>query len=129
MAAGKAINLKVRPLQSVDLCFQLDGVLGAQPDIHLLGKPVTRFDLPTLYAALSQSVSAVNLGRLKYDSQGIHDAVQASILYELRAEPTKAALDKVIAQRENAFLQKYNNKANIIARMQQIYGTSTGSKT
>lgn len=129
MAAGKAINLKVRPLQSVDLCFQVDGVIGAQPDLHLLGKPVPKFDLPGLYASLGQPQSAANPGRLKFDAQAIHDAVNVSVLFELRAEPTKAALDKAIGQRENTFLQKYKNQAGIIARMQQIYGSIPGSKT
>src|SRR6202040_1755350 len=99
MTAGKAINLKVRPLQSVALCFQVDGVLGAQPDIHILGKSVTKYDLPTLYGNLGLPLNPASPGRLKYDSSGIHTEVQASVLFELRAEPTKSALDKAIAQR------------------------------
>jgi hypothetical protein len=128
MGTAKAINLKVRPLQSVDLCFQVDGILGTQPDIHLLGKPVTKFDLPSLYQSLGDPQSASNLGRLKYDSQTIQTAVQASILFALRAESVKAALDKAIAQRENSFYQKYNNQSTIITQMQQIYGNNPTSK-
>jgi hypothetical protein len=128
MASAKAINLKVRPLQSVDLCFQVDGIVGAQSDIHLLGKSVTKFDLPGLYVSLGQPQGAGSPGRLKFDSQAIHDAVQASLLYELRAEPVKSALDKAIAQRQNSFLQKYNNQAGVIAQMQLIYGNSPTAK-
>jgi hypothetical protein len=129
MATAKAINLKVRPLQSVDLCFPIDGVIGEQPDIHLLGKAVTGFDLPTFCGNLLQPVGAGTLEKLKFDSQAIKTALQPSILYELRAEPTKAALDKAIAQRENSFLQKYKDRAGVITRMQTDFGSSAGSKT
>lgn len=129
MAIAKPINLKVRPLQSVDLCFQVDGVIGGQPDVHLLGKTVTKFDLPALYASLGQTVGAAAPGRLRFDSQAIRTAAAPSILYELRSESMKAAMDKAIAQRENTFLQKYVNQPTVVAKMQQIYGTTAGSKT
>jgi multidrug resistance efflux pump len=129
MATAKAINLRVRPLQSVDLCFQVDGIVGDQSEIHLLGKQVAGFDLPSFYGTLGQPVSPANLARLKFDSQAIRNAVLPSVLFELRAEPVKAALDKAIAQRENMYLQKYNNQANIIARMQNDYGSGASSKT
>jgi HlyD family secretion protein len=129
MATAKAINLKVRPLQSVDLCFPIDGVIGEQSDIHLLGKAVTGFDLPMFCDNLLQPVSAGSLEKLKFDSQAIRTALQPSILYALRAEPTKAALDKAIAQRENSFLQKYKDKTGVITRMQADFGTAAGSKT
>src|SRR5262245_10220470 len=101
MAAGRAINLKVRPLQSVDLCFPTDGIIGDQPDLHLLGKSITKFDLPVFYGTLLQTVTG-KPARLKFDSAAIRTALQPSILFELRAEPLKAALDKAIAQRESA---------------------------
>jgi hypothetical protein len=45
-------------------------------------------------------------GLLKFNSKAIHEAVAPSLLYALRAEPVKAALDKAIAMRENVFYQK-----------------------
>ncbi|RKT10555.1 HlyD family secretion protein [Paraburkholderia sp. RAU2J] len=139
---AKAINLRVRPLQSVDLCFPVDGILAGfwqedpgssgatQNDIHLLGKKVKAFDLGNLYSQLStvhppgiwkfsgpgkpavfeplsDSLQPLGWGRLKYDSKAIRDAMSESILFELRAEQVKAALDKAVGQRENIWVQKY----------------------
>jgi multidrug efflux pump subunit AcrA (membrane-fusion protein) len=125
---AKAINLRVRPLQSVDVSFPVDGIVANQTDIHLLGKPVAKFDLTTFYPLLGTVLSpkmkpeppgvrVVNYaqhplqplgwGRLRYDSEAIRDYMRESILFELRAEQTKAALDKAVAQRENIWVQKY----------------------
>jgi hypothetical protein len=135
--SAKAINLRVRPLQSVDLSFPIDGLVGAQNDIHLLGKPVKAFDLSELYAllgtvtlptvwvpnpppppgkinaTLGKSVTLpatdqpLGWGRLKYDSQAIRDEMGENVLFELRSEHVKAALDKAVGQRENIWVQKY----------------------
>jgi hypothetical protein len=131
MSSAKAINLRVRPLQSVDLSFPVDGILGKQTDIHLLGKPVKAYDPGNLYASLGDVLSPVvqvlsptgpkvpvsktlpasdqplGWGRLKYDSSAIRSEMSASILFELRAEHVKAALDKAIGLRENIWVQKY----------------------
>jgi hypothetical protein len=121
MATARAINLRVRPLQSVDLCFQVDGVIGDQPEIHLLGKTVSKVDLPALYGTLGQTLPPGPGGasRLKFDSATIRSQLGSSVLYELRAESVKAALDKAIAQRENTFFQKFTDRANVIAQMKQ----------
>lgn len=138
MAPAKAINLRVHPLQSVDLSFPVDGIVGAQPDIHLLGKTVKAFDLSAFYAQLSTVLSPMvwvppkfdpahgrvtqgryvplpasdqplGWGRLKYDSRAITEEINASILFALRAEQVKAVLDKAVALRENSWVQKYEN--------------------
>jgi hypothetical protein len=57
MATAKAINLRVRPLQSVDLSFPTDGVVAAQSDIHLLGKSVKAFDRAAFCSLLSTVVA------------------------------------------------------------------------
>jgi hypothetical protein len=144
---AKAINLRVRPVQSVDLCFPVDGILagvwrqaaagprdapGAIPNDNLLGKTVTAFDLANLYALLGtvvtpargkfvgpgkpvvweplpDSLQPLGWGRLMYDSKTIRQAMSGSILFELRAEQVKAALDKAVGQRENIWVQKYEN--------------------
>ena len=139
MAPAKAMNLRVRPLQSVDLSFPVDGIVGAQPDIHLLGKTVKAFDLYAFYAQLSTVLSPLvwvppkfdpahgtvtqgryaplpasdqplGWGRLKYDSRAIMEEINASILFALRAEQVKAVLDKAVALRENTWAQKYENE-------------------
>lgn len=145
---AKSINLRVRPVQSVDLCFPVDGILAGvwrqavpgqrespgatRNDNHLLGKSVKAFDLANLYALLGTIVTPargkfvgpgkpvvweplpdgtqpLGWGRLKYDSKAIREEMSESILFELRAEQVKAALDKAVGQRENIWVQKYES--------------------
>src|SRR5271166_162742 len=102
MATAKVSSLKVRPTQSVDLCFEVDGILGEQVMANAkLGASVSAFNLDALYTALGQnnSVVAARPGLLKYDSQAIHDAAKSmafggTLLFALRAESVKALLDQ-----------------------------------
>ncbi|KAA0103709.1 HlyD family secretion protein [Mycolicibacterium sp. P1-5] len=135
MTTARAINLRVRPLQSVDLAFPIDGIIGAQSDVHLLGKQVKAFDLNEVYGVLGDVIvpafkvqkyskghfgavvetdtaagpQPLGWGRLKYDSAAIHQLLQPYVLFELRAEHLKAAVDKGVAQRENVWIQKFEN--------------------
>jgi multidrug efflux pump subunit AcrA (membrane-fusion protein) len=147
MAIARAVNLRVRPLQSVDLNFPVDGIVGAQSDIHLLGKSVQAFDLSTLYSVLGAVVTprAANIGpqhgeilqqppllpasdqpfgwgRLKYDCSTIRSELGEYVLFELRAEHIRAAVDKAIAQRENAWVQKFEK--NVYAATLNAYDRS-----
>jgi hypothetical protein len=124
MPSAKVHDLKVRPLQSVDLCFEVDGILGEQnAQMPMLGLPVTPFNFAAFNANLGVERNGADPGRLKFDSQAIHDDanVQASLLFALRSESVKAVLDKMVATRENAFYQKYKNQADIIAKMRLTY--------
>src|SRR5450755_3404463 len=120
MATARALNLRVRPLQSVDLAFPIDGIIGGQSDIHdihLLGKPVKAFDLNHFYGLLGDVIvpsfeitgskggvlsvktftpcpQPLGWGRLRYDSAAIYAALRPFVLFELRAEHIKAAVDK-----------------------------------
>lgn len=135
MTTARAINLRVRPLQSVDLAFPIDGIIGVQSDVHLLGKQVKAFDLNSVYGLLGEVIvptfkeqayshghfgastktytapgpQPLGWGRLKYDSAAIHQLLQPYVLFELRAEHLKAAVDKGVAQRENVWIQKFEN--------------------
>lgn len=146
MNIPKAINLRVRPLQSVDLSFPCDGIIGAQADIHLLGKAVKAFDLATAYGLLGTVLSPrvwkaghtasgrvtpgewvtlptsdqpLGWGRLQYNSTAIREYMKDSILFELRAEQVKAALDKSILLRENIWAQKFER--SVYEATQQAY--------
>lgn len=108
--AAKVLALRVRPLQVSHLCFEVDGILGETNPVQFqLGASVTAFDFKTFYGNLSQA-SAGDLSKLVYDSQGIQNdpKVTASALAALRAEPRKAALDKAINARQNAYYSKYD---------------------
>src|SRR5438045_431165 len=105
----KISNLKVRPLQSVDLCFEVDGIIGDQGPTAVLGSPVTKFVFSSFYSNLlvPQSMSAP--ARLKYDSDKIRNETAPSMLFALRAEPIRASLDKAILSRESTYYQKYRD--------------------
>ena len=66
------VDLKVRPIQSADLCFEVDGILGEQnPALASLGTQITGFDLQAnLYAHLGD-LQSIGSGRLAYDSATI----------------------------------------------------------
>ena len=128
MSAAKIRNLMVRPSQSANLCFDVDGILGEMN--AQLGSNVTEFNFAAFYANLGATLRG-NPGVLSYNSQGIHSdvAVQASLLAAFRAEPAKALLDSAIAARQNAYFKKYGNSAAIITQMQQYYDATVGGAT
>jgi hypothetical protein len=127
MPAGKLVSLKVAPSQSAILAFEVSGILGDVSDITggpqtSLGQQAVYFDFETFYANLGSTVP-LSPSRLAYDSAGIaaDAAVTASALMALRAEPRKALLDKAVGARQNAYFQKYQNQAAIIAKQQLFY--------
>jgi hypothetical protein len=142
MAIAKAVNLRVRPIQAADLSFPIGGTVSAQADRHLLGKRIQGFDLTSFCNQLSRVSSVrpdprppgaaqygpVNLpdgvqplgwGRLTFDSSAIREALNDVILFELRADAVKAAVDKAIVQRENTWIQKFEK--NVYLAMRETY--------
>ena len=55
MIIGKAVNLRVRPVQSADLCYPVDGLICDQP-AALLGSPVRGLNIESLYLVLLETV-------------------------------------------------------------------------
>ncbi|WP_189602346.1 HlyD family efflux transporter periplasmic adaptor subunit [Streptomyces lateritius] len=113
MANGKAVNLRVRPVKSVDLCYPVDGIILFQPD-SLLGKAVASYDLEGLYNGLGATTG--DKSRLVWDSMAIQSTMQADVLSALRAEPARAELDQAIGMRQNAYLTTYSDEVMAIAR-------------
>jgi biotin carboxyl carrier protein len=138
MARAKVVSLHVRPLQASHLCFEVDGVLG-QLNTQL-GAPIvassaagagaTVFDFDSFHAVLgSAQTVAGDPSRLLFDFLQIQAATKTSTLASLRAENRKAALDRAINARQNAYFAKYNNAPAIIARMNEHFSPSiVGSK-
>lgn len=52
MATAKAINLSVRPIQSVDLCYPMNGIIEHQPE-DLIGRAVQAYDRAQFYDKLA----------------------------------------------------------------------------
>ncbi|WP_326793473.1 HlyD family efflux transporter periplasmic adaptor subunit (plasmid) [Streptomyces sp. NBC_00841] len=115
MSTGKAVNLRVRPVQSADLCYPVDGTILFQPD-SLLGKSVQPFNINGLYEILGQGHSD---GRLMWEAQSIHQNLESHILSELRAEPVKAELEQAIRMRQNAYITTYSDA--VLQQVQRIY--------
>ncbi len=117
---AKVVNMRVRPCEWASLSFSVGGIL--ETVTAQLGDPVKQFDFPGFYHDLLTTVSG-HPARLQFDAHAIRtDAkVEASRLCWLRAEPTKAVLDKAIRARENSFYSNYQNQTEIITRMRDIY--------
>jgi biotin carboxyl carrier protein len=129
------VSVRAVPTQVAHLCFEVGGILGSygqqllmpagstgMSSDWLLGAYVNPFDLDTFYGTLAQmpTVSG-DPSRLLYDFLQIQAYTASFTIASLRAEPRKAALDKAINARQNAFLAKYANQSSIISRIQENY--------
>lgn len=118
---AKPISLTVRPFQVSHLCFEVSGILGRS--LAELGTQVSAFDFDHLYNAFREANThqVVDPGRLEFDSDGIDaQTIRSPVagarpmaLAALRAEPVKAALNKAVTARVNAFITKYGNATKI----------------
>jgi hypothetical protein len=127
MGTAKVVALSARPSKASLLCFEVGGVLGqlgAQ-----LKDTVTPFDFTTFYAGLG-ATAVGDASLLVFDSAGILAAptVSASTLATLRAEPRKAALDRAVNLRQNAFFAKYASVPAIVTMANNLYGANTSAK-
>jgi hypothetical protein len=88
---------------------------------------VAAFDFAAFYAVLgSVPTVAGDSSRLLYDFLEIQASVNPFTLLALRAEAGKAALNKAINARQNAYYAKYGNALAIISAMNTYYSPSVG---
>jgi biotin carboxyl carrier protein len=69
MDPAKAINLRVRPTQSADLCYPVSGIIEYQPE-NLLGQTVNAFDLAALGNKLAPNVKLPTPGAVSIPTLG-----------------------------------------------------------
>ena len=74
--------------------------------------------------ASGPTLSGGNSSRLFYDFPQIQAAAAPYTLASLRAEPRKAALNKAINARQNAYFAKYGNKNAIVTQANIFYAQS-----
>lgn len=133
MITAKPISLNVRPFQVSNLCFEIGGILGES--FMELGSKVSAFDFGRFYTFFraAEPANPAAPGRLRFDSDGI-DALTKSTqppvepnqppvqfaLAALRAETVKAALNKAVNARANAFITKYGNVAGIVEFLRSV---------
>src|SRR5262245_57729233 len=131
---GKAVNLRVRPLQSVDLCYPVDGVISKQSPT-LLGSQVEALDVEYLYSRLSETVDDGSIfgpkdpSRLVWDSFTIYNylfnlggkAVGSGVthLSHLRNASEAADVDSALLMRQNAYLTSYSPE--VLCRVRRVY--------
>ena len=125
---AKPLSLTVRPLHVANLCFEVGGILGQS--FAELGAKVSAFDFDSLYKSFRAAGTLQgNPGRLEFDSVRIDGVTKPPVpstpagpfaLAALRAEPVKAALNKAILSRENAFITKYGGIAAIADAMRKL---------
>lgn len=127
MATGKSVNLRVRPVNSVDLAFPVDGVISRQL-VTPLGSRVEGLDIEVLYGMLGQTAEGQS-SRLQWDSKRIFDylfnvAGQAAgpgvtLLSHLRNASEAADLDRALMMRENAYLTTYSPE--VLSEVRRVY--------
>jgi hypothetical protein len=114
MATGKSINLRVRPVNSVDLAYPVDGLISSQSE-NILGTQVSGLDVETLYSLLSQTLEG-DLSRLEFDSARIIEYLRnangtdaaPSLLSRLRNAVEASEVDRLVMTRQNAYLTSYS---------------------
>jgi hypothetical protein len=126
MGTAKVVSLSVRPFQVTHLCFEADGILG-QLNVEL-GSAAVAFNFAGFYATLgAMPPSASDPTRLNYNFLEIQAFTAPSTLASLRAEPNKAALNKAINARQNAWFAKYGHITAIVNRMNLYYSPATAT--
>src|ERR1041384_4313710 len=145
---AKPLSLTVRPLQVANLCFEVGGILGRS--FVELGAKVSAFDFDNVYKLFRAAdiITANDPGRLVFDSDRIDSLTnplhlpsgaqpppiikpppgpkappsppRPFALATLRAETVKAALNKAIIARANAFYTKFENAAEVIDSMRKV---------
>jgi hypothetical protein len=135
MATGKSVNLRVRPIVSVDLSYPLDGVISWQLDTPVggtvvtpLGKKVKGLNVGGLYLMLSQTVTGDD-SRLLWNSERIYKHLSnvggqaagpgVTLLSHLRNASESAALDRAILMRQNAYLTSYSPE--VLCEVRRVY--------
>ena len=125
MATGKSVNLRVRPVNSVDLAFPVDGVISRQSQT-LLGSRVSGLDVEVLYGMLGQTAQG-DSSRLEFDSERILNYLQnvngqdpwVTLLSRLRGASEAADLDRMVMMRQNAYLTSYSPE--VLKEVRRVY--------
>ncbi|GEO02918.1 hypothetical protein AAE02nite_05820 [Adhaeribacter aerolatus] len=131
---AKPLSLTVRPFQVSHLCFEVGGILGGS--FAELGTKVSAFNLDNLYDAFRAAKTlSGNTGRLELNSDSIDfltktksklEGTRPPALAALRAEPIKAALNKAVIARENAFITKYGKVTEIASLLKANAAVKSG---
>ena len=138
---GKIRSLRVQATQTVDLAFNMPGVIShhnfdqsRREGPAFLGNRVKRFDFQRqVYDKLGRTDRDGETGaaRLKYDSREIRKLISegdsSPFLYALRNEGLGASLDQMIARREAAVLDRFMHGGDIQKLLSEIVPDTVAS--
>lgn len=133
------MNLRVRPVNSVDLAFPVDGVISWQLE-NLLGKRVKGIDINALYEMLGQTAEEIivikypfgqvinipNPSLLKWNSTEISSYLlkgaggqSITLLSHLRNASEAADVDYAVMMRQNAYYTTYSSE--VLDEVKKVY--------
>ena len=121
----RARTLKIRPIQSCDLAFNMSGVIDRHNASWQIGDVVHALDLDKLYRQLETELVD---GALKFNAEAIDDYLRTEgdkWLFSLRAVSVAASLERMILQRQIAHLQTYKHAQVIASKYKDLYPTPT----
>lgn len=127
MATAKVRSLRVRPIQSTDLAFNMAGILDYHnQDLAVLGARIANgYDLAALYTKLGEFDSTTGL--ITYDAEKIRKSLVDEakvVLFSVRNAALRTGLAQAIAQRQNVYLRRYKHSADIIVEYERLYPTN-----
>lgn len=120
MAKSSIRSLRVQASQSVDLAFNMPGVIAWQNYDHTalsgpanLGQRVAKFDVEgQVYPVLNTPHSTID-GMLKYDASELAQLLKPNSLFVIRNAGLGASLDQMLQQRRGAYLDKFKHRSAI----------------
>lgn len=126
---GKVRSLTVRPIQSVDLAFEMPGMISFQDfDKAKLGERINKPNLENeIYRFLNEADQSSGL--FKYDAESILDKLKGFVLFTLNNRALRASLKQAILLRANGFLEKYQYISKIQTFYNEVYANGDASKS
>lgn len=127
MADGKVYSLRVRPLRSADLSFNIPGILAFRSD-----KAFLKFNIQNILnyqTEVYEKLGEVEAGKLTMDVAKIKGILEPHFLFQLQNETAAASLDQMILQRHNAFLERYQFNPQRQEQIKKLFPVGPGDLT
>jgi hypothetical protein len=128
MANGKVYSLRVRPLRSADLSFNIPGILAFRTDKAFLSFSIQQI-LDYQKEVYEKLGNANDQGKPIMDVVKIREILESHSLFQLQNETASASLDQMILQRHNAFLERYQFNPQRQEQIKKLFPVNAGDLT
>jgi len=128
IANGKVYSLRVRPLRSADLSFNIPGILAFRTNKAFLSFSIQQI-LDYQNEVYEKLGNDNNQGKLIMDAAKIREILESHSLFQLQNETASASLDQMILQRHNAFLERYQFNPQRQEQIRKLFPVSAGDLT